>query len=49
MASKMPNALEILNIELVEGKMQKLKHNKQKHLSLASPKVAGKGISNFKV
>ena len=49
MASKMPNALEILNIELIEGKMQKLEHDRQKHLSLVLPKAAGEGISNLKV
>jgi len=30
----MPNALEKLNIEYVNGKMQKIEKERQKHLSL---------------
>ena len=33
-ASKMPNALKVLGIELVDGKMQEIEHKKEKHLSM---------------
>jgi len=36
-ASTMPNALEKLNIEYVNGKMQKIEKERQKHLSLVWP------------
>lgn len=36
-ASTMPNALGKLNIEFVNGKMQKIEKEKQKHLSLVLP------------
>lgn len=45
--STMPNALEKLNIELVNGKMQKIEKERQKHLSLVLP-LNKDSISNLK-
>lgn len=45
--STMPNALEKLNIEFVNGKMQKIEKERQKHLSLVLP-LNKDSISNLK-
>lgn len=46
-SSQLPNALEKINIEFVNGKMQKIEKEEQKHLSLVLP-LNKKGISNLK-
>lgn len=45
-ASQMSNALEVLGIQMIDGKMIKKEH--ENHLSPVFPKAEGKGISNIK-